>query len=207
MEVPMTQKNLGAWLLAALIISLSGCDQVAAAFDISRDDSAPAAGSSAGPDDDEPLPQRAKDLFADATPLTDALLERFARDLRIKEVVVYATRARITVQVPGEPLQLDEYAFDDGHLGEAKPVKIFGGKPTEASMRRNTFAASDADFSKLARILKDAPRRVPGKVTHAMLKRGLPFHNEVRWRVYLDAPRSNGSVEYDLAGNVIKVWD
>ena len=44
-------------------------------------------------------------------------------------------------------------------------------------------------------------------VTHLILKRGRPFNNDVRWRVYVRGTRKNGSVELDPAGTLTKVWN
>lgn len=43
--------------------------------------------------------------------------------------------------------------------------------------------------------------------THIMLKRGIPFHDEVRWRVYVTSERRSGSVEYDLKGAVARLYE
>jgi hypothetical protein len=59
-------------------------------------------------------------------------------------------------------------------------------------------------------MVKDAPAQLKidgAKVTHMVLKRGRPFSDDVRWRVYVSGPRKDGSVEYDPAGSVKKVWN
>jgi hypothetical protein len=43
-----------------------------------------------------------------------------------------------------------------------------------------------------------------GKVTHIMIKRGLPFNKDITLRVFIKGTRKDGWVEADAKGNIVK---
>lgn len=70
--------------------------------------------------------------------------------------------------------------------------------------------SASVDFGTVPRMAKDALAQLKiddGKVTQMILKRGRPFNNDVRWRVYVTGTRKDGSVEYDPAEALKKVWN
>ncbi len=85
-----------------------------------------------------------------------------------------------------------------------------GTTPTAKDLDEATVDIASVDFGAVPRMVKEATAQLKiddGKVTHMILKRGRPFHNDVRWRVYVTGTRKDGSVEFDPAGTVKKVWN
>ncbi len=206
------KKPIWTVLLATLLLNLSACGILARPTDdesesaVARaEDERPAQRDAKGPT--APTKARATNLFEDPMLLRQALAKRLGPDVRVKEIIFYPTRAEAVVQVPDDPLALDEYTLAGGHLDGPSPVRIFGHKPTPESMRANTFALSEVPLDKLPAMIDDAPKRVKGEVTHAIVKRGVPFHTEVRWRIFVNSPRRSGFVDYALDGQVVEVSD
>jgi hypothetical protein len=155
-----------------------------------------------------PAPAPAASLFVDAEPLIRALKAKLGPDGRVKRIWLYPTRANVLVQVPGR-LELDQYEYEGGDLGEAQPVRIMGGKPTEASMREDTFPVADLRAATVPAIIADAPRRLGyanDAVTHLALARN-PFERTPCWHVHASTLRANGYVSYDLRGTFVKMYE
>jgi hypothetical protein len=143
------------------------------------------------------------DLFVDATSIPTKLKEKIGGPTRPLEVIVYPGYAISQIQNPNKKLEADEYTLRGGTVGDSSPIKWIGKEPTEKDLEFQTFDIGEADFTKVPAMVKEAPAKadVPdGKVTHMILKRPLPFEKELRWRIYVNGERKNGSVEYDAKG-------
>ncbi|HTJ84045.1 MAG TPA: hypothetical protein VL400_20135 [Polyangiaceae bacterium] len=153
--------------------------------------------------------QPAIDYFADATPIPAKLKATLGSSLRVYELTIYPTYSFAKIQDPKVPLHVDQYEVRDGKVGEPTPVKFVGKEPTAAELHDVTFDLDEPDWTQVPRMLDDAPKRIKvegGAVTHVIVNRFLPFEKEVRFRVYVNGPRSGGGyVMYDVHGVMRKV--
>jgi hypothetical protein len=150
------------------------------------------------------------DYFKDATSVPVKLKAKVGGPVRLLEMSLYADHVAAQIQDPKKHDEANEYELRDGQVGDPDPIKFVGTAPTAKDLDEGTFDLGTVDFGAMAKMVKDAPEQLKiegGKVTHMILKRQRPFSNDVRWRVYVSGTRKNGSVEYDPAGGVKKVWN
>jgi len=143
------------------------------------------------------------DLFVDATSIPTKFKEKIGGPTRVLELLVYPGYAHAQIQDPKKKLEANEFEYRGGTVGDSAPIKWIGKEPTEKDLEFQTFDINDVDFSKVPAMVKEAPAKAEvadGKVTHMILKRPLPFEKEVRWRIYVNGERKDGSVEYDAKG-------
>lgn len=196
-----TLKGLLAIALATATLStgLFGCDKIADAI-----------GKKAKQEAEQAIKDGAKapanagpDLFVDATSIPAKFKEKIKGPVRMLELLIYPAFAKAQIQNPNKKLEADEFELRAGTVDDGSPIKWMGKEPTEKDLAFQTFGIEEADFTKIPQMVKDAPAKaeVPdGKVTHIMLQRPLPFEKELRFRVYVDGERKNGSVEFDAKG-------
>jgi hypothetical protein len=149
----------------------------------------------------------AESLFADgnAPKAVEAMKRKIGGGIRALELVIYPGYTKLQAENPAKKNDVGEYEFRDGSVDDPTPVKIYGGGNLDA----NLFDLDPAVLGVVPQMVKDAPPRLAipdGKVTHVTLKRGLPFTQEVRFRVFVSGASKNGSVEYDEKGAMKKVW-
>lgn len=147
---------------------------------------------------------------ADATGLPKLYKTKIGGATRVLEMLIYPNYGYAQIQDPKKLENVDQYDMRDGNVEDGAPVKFIGDQPTAADLKETTFDIDEVDFASIPKIVKDAPVQLKidgGKVTHIILKRPLPFNKDVRFRVYVDGERKDGSVEYDAKGNMKKVYN
>ncbi len=96
-------------------------------------------------------------------------------------------------------------------LNNPMPIQFSGKQPTAETMRSNTFDIErDVDLAKVKTMIDAAPSHAKfgdGKVTHIIIERDLPSSTKLIVRVYVNAPRRSGYVEYSSEGKVLRVHD
>jgi hypothetical protein len=150
------------------------------------------------------------DYFKDATGVPGKLKAKVGGSIRLLELALYPDHVEAQIQDPKKHDNADAYELRDGQIGDPEPIKFAGTTPSAKELDEATFDLGTIDFGAVAKMVKDAPAQLKldgGKVTHMVLKRGRPFNDDVRWRVFVSGPRKDGSVEYDPAGSVKKVWN
>jgi hypothetical protein len=150
------------------------------------------------------------DYLKDATAVPTKLKAKVGGPVRLLELSLYAEHVGAQIQDPKKHENVDAYELRDGQVGDPEPVKFVGTTPTAKDLDEATVEIASVDFGAVPRMAKDALAQLKiddGKVTHMILKRGRPFNNDVRWRVYVTGTRKDGSVEYDPAGALKKVWN
>lgn len=150
------------------------------------------------------------DYLKDATAIPGKLKAKVGGPVHLLELSLYADHMDVQIQDPKKHENVDGYELRDGQVGDAEPVKFAGTTPTAKDLDEVTVDIALVDFGAVPKMVTDAAVQLKidgGKVTHMILKRGRPFNDEVRWRVYVSGARKDGSVEYDAAGNVKKVWN
>jgi hypothetical protein len=150
------------------------------------------------------------DYLKDATGVHAKFKAKVGGPVRLLELTLYPGYVLAQIQDPKKHENVDAYELRDGQVGDPEPVKFMGESPTVKDLDEATVDAASVDFGAVARMAKDALMQLKiddGKVTHMILKRGRPFNNDVRWRVYVSGTRKDGSVEYDPGGSLKKVWN
>jgi hypothetical protein len=149
-------------------------------------------------------------FFLDASPIPTKFTAKVGAPVKVLEMVVYPGWVKCQAQDPKNHEHVDEFELRNGSVGPGAPVKFVGKPPTAKDLDTVTFDIGTIDFAQVPKMVKDAPVQLKledGKTTHMILKRGVPFNNDVRWRVYVSGSRGSGSVEYDPQGNMKKVWN
>jgi hypothetical protein len=152
----------------------------------------------------------AGDYIKDATSVPGKLKEKVGGPVRLLELTLYPGYVLAQIQDPKKHENVDAYELRDGQVGDPEPVKFMGTTPTAKDLDDAAVDVASVDFGAVPRMTKDALVQLKiddGKVTHLILKRGRPFHDQVRWRVYVSGTRKDGSVEYDPTGSLKKVWN
>ncbi|MBI4703567.1 MAG: hypothetical protein HY744_20845 [Deltaproteobacteria bacterium] len=151
----------------------------------------------------------AADLFKDPAVAINAIKAKVGGSpVKALETIVYPDWAKMQAQDPKKPENIDEYRWRKGTLEAPIPVKL-SGNPDLKTIETNLYSVDDVDFAKLPSLVDDANKRLAyeeAKVTHIIVKRGLPFSPDVRIRVYVNSPRKSGSVEYDAKGAMVKEY-
>lgn len=151
----------------------------------------------------------AGELFLNATDVPVKFKEKVGGPVKALELLLYPQFAKLQAQDPKKKENVDEYEYRNGSVDDPAPVKLMGDSD-QKTLEANLFSLDTVDFTAVPKMVQDANERLKledGKVTHMILKRGLPFNKDVRWRVYVNGTRKNGSVEYDEKGNMKKVWN
>jgi hypothetical protein len=146
----------------------------------------------------------------DAGSIPAAFKAKVGGPVHVLELTVYPDHVAAQIQDPKKHGNVDEYELRDGSVGEGEPVKFVGSTPTAKDLDEAVVDFASVDLAGLPRMVKDATAQLKiddGKVTHVILKRGRPFNNDVSFRVYVSGTRKDGSVEYDAAGKLKKVWN
>ncbi len=141
---------------------------------------------------------------AEAVDAAKAVQQKVGQEVKALEVVVYPERALFQLQDPTKPENVDQYTYSSGGLGAPAPVKLFGG----GKIDDNVFAIKDINFSAIAALVEEAKGKIQiegAKVTHAIIKRNLPFSRDIQIRVFVNGTRKNGYLDADASGKVKKV--
>jgi len=144
----------------------------------------------------------AVNLFEDATDVPVQIRKAIEGRVMISELHLYDTYVKMQIQDPKRKENLDEYTYRDGKMDEGIPVKI-SGDYTQEDLDGSMFPLESVDFRLVPTMIQDAKTRLKmpdGQPGSLSIKRGWPFHNEVRWMVSIKDARHMGFVEYDLKG-------
>jgi hypothetical protein len=144
----------------------------------------------------------AVNLFEDASDVPVQIRKAVAGKVMISELTLSDDYVEMQIQDPKRKENLDEYTYRDGKIGEPIPVKI-SGDYTQEDLDASLFPLESVDFGLVPTMILDAKQRLKmpdGKAGILTLKRGWPFHNEVRWMVSVSDARHTGMVQYDLKG-------
>ncbi len=143
------------------------------------------------------------DYFQDAAALASLIKAKYGDDVPLREIVLHQTTASAEVRSPDDPHGLDSILITRGAIGEPRPLDLTGSPRSADGPDAALFKLSEVDFAQVARMIADAPAQAQiegGKVTHLIVHRQLPFHTDVRWRLFVKGPRGSESVDYTLAG-------
>src|SRR5262249_10932417 len=136
--------------------------------------------------------ERTVDYFQDASSVPGKLKEKIRGPVRLLELALYPTYAFAEIQDPAKKENVDRYELRNGTVGDGEPVKFVGQVPTAQALEAITFDVSTIDAAAVPKMAAEAIEKLGiegGQVTHMLLKRGIPFNEEVRWRVFVNGTR------------------
>jgi hypothetical protein len=150
-------------------------------------------------------PANSDGILAAPQPIADAVRSRFGAAVRIRSLSVSPESAKIEVQDPSLPENLDLYPFEDGVFGPSEPVQAGRNK---RQFEARLFAFADVDVRLIPRLLADARQRAEtgdARVVSVVIERSQSYGDSELWgwpvlRFTVDGPRGGAVVEYDLRG-------
>lgn len=134
-----------------------------------------------------------------------AYAEVGADDPQLTELAVYPDHLAFSAVDPAAPAELNSFTWINGGNGPVAPVD-YGGD-VEA-LEANLFASSEVDPAVVEAFVGtalEASEVEDGEVTHVIVKRGLPFTEDVQVLAYVSSNRDHAMVTGDLTGNVTDV--
>ena len=141
-----------------------------------------------------------------AAELVKKYQKKLGTPIRAVEFNIFSNHATLTAQDPKQPKHLDEYPYRDGTVesGRAVPTDPYRGK-----LDQHLFQVEDLPLARLPALVTLAKSKLAlenGKVSHVIIRREGGKQSGVTLRVYISSARSGGSVVFDGAGNVQKVY-
>lgn len=135
-----------------------------------------------------------------------AISERVgAGPMNVVEIVI--TQQLITVQAidPAAPTELNQWTYTAGHVGDLRPVDY--DDDTEA-LQQNLFAVTDVPATAIMTAIGNAIGAsgiADGDVQSVVVKRNLPFADELQILINVQGERSDKQVRADATGRVAEV--
>ncbi|CAN7530931.1 hypothetical protein [Mycolicibacterium frederiksbergense] len=135
-----------------------------------------------------------------------AISERVGADpMNVVEIVI--TGQVITVQAvdPAAPTELNQWTYTAGHVGDLRPVDY--NDDTEA-LQQNLFPVTDVPATAIMTAVDNAIGAsgiADGAVQSVVVKRNLPFTDDLQILVNVQGERSNKQVRADATGRVTDV--
>ena len=128
-------------------------------------------------------------------------------ELRLLELIAYPEFVVISAQSAQNPTHIDRYVYRDGAVLPPKPVRLMSMEKKNLQQRLFTLTPEKALMTPhVKRDLLTVFRFEGVEATHMILKRWLPFTQNVLWRGYVTGPRDSGSATYDLRGERKRVY-
>ncbi len=135
-----------------------------------------------------------------------AISERVGTDpMNVVEIVI--TGQVVTVQAvdPAAPTELNQWTYTAGHVGDLRPVDY--NDDTEA-LQQNLFPVTDVPATAIMTAVDNAIGAsgiADGAVQSVVVKRNLPFADDLQILVNVQGERSNKQVRADATGQVTDV--
>ncbi|MCF6390147.1 hypothetical protein L2K20_24485 [Mycobacterium sp. MBM] len=201
-----TRLGLGLAATAATISMLTGCskiDDIKAITDAATtavEQLGDTAGGLAQIAGDDPVTAEGIDKAL------GAISQQVGADpMQVVELVI--TGQVVTVQAidPAAPTELNEWTYTAGHVGDRRPVDY--DDDTEA-LRQNLFAVSDVPATAIMAAVDNAIAAsgvADGEVQSVVVKRNLPFADELQILINVQGERSNKQVRADVTGQITDV--
>ena len=126
-------------------------------------------------------------------------------DPRIVDLNLFPGHFVFSAVNPQAPTELDEYTYVNGAMTPPRPVD-YGGDPE--ALEANLFAASVLTPDAVERFAAAAVRRSEvegGALQHVVVRRGLPFTEDVQLIGYVTSDRDSATVTGSVDGRVTEV--
>jgi hypothetical protein len=141
-------------------------------------------------------------------PQFSSMLQAYRQQLPGKrkalEFEITDERARLQVQDPAKPQNVDQYEYRQGRLTGPTPVQLMGETD---HLGENLFAWDEVAAERIPELAKTALAKVPiedGRIVQVRVGRGI-VHREVHISVALQGPRGFGGLTADSKGKVLTV--
>ena len=141
-----------------------------------------------------------------AVELVKKYQKKLGTPIRAVELNIFSNHATLTAQDPKQPKHLDEYPYRDGTVesGRAVPTSSYRG-----GLDQHLFQVEDLPLARLPELVTLAKSKLAvenGKASHVIVRRADGKQSGVTLRVYVSSERGGGSVVFDGAGTVQKVY-
>lgn len=202
MNIPRLAIALTGAVLAAS--ALSGCSKVA---DL-RAEATQIAEQVVATGTDQVLDAVSDDLFtAEGMDAAYAAIAEKAGGNPMQVVEVTVVPGVLTLQAidPSAPTELNQWSYTAGAVGPSRPVDY--DDDTEA-LRQNLFALNEIPTTAIVSAIDHAVAESGiegGEISSLIVKRNLPFDENVRLFLNVDGERSSKQVRTDITGQVIEV--
>lgn len=135
-----------------------------------------------------------------------AISEKVGADpMQVVEVTIVPTALTIQAVDPAAPTELNQWSYTAGRVGDMRPVDY--DDDTEA-LAQNLFAISDVSTAAIMTAVDNAVAAsgiADGEVQSVVIKRNLPFDDNVLILLNVQGERSNKQVRADISGQVTDV--
>lgn len=189
-------------LVSTAVGLLGGCDTVSAERVIEPDTKL------------RPLPQPLKSTHTDKSSLLEAeplgrALEALTSAIRhgdasveIELLELRAAPERVVLQVadPQTPGRVLQWEYANGEVKEPSVVELRGA----GKLDENLFPIESVYLKAIPRLCSIAVDHVDpqdGRVSHLIVRRNLPFSQDVRFRLFVDSPRRSGLLDANRFGH------
>lgn len=198
----MTLRLRSLILVSTAIELLGGCDTVAAERVLEPDTKL------------RPLPQPLKSAeparpsLLDAEPLERALdaltraIRRGDASIEIELLELRASADRLVLQAadPTLPSRVLQWEYTQGEVKGPAVVELRGA----GKLEENLFPLESVYLKAIPRLCSIAVDHVDpqdGRVSHLIVRRNLPFSQDVRFRLFVDSPRRSGLLDANRFGH------
>ncbi|MFG2844429.1 hypothetical protein ACGF12_14845 [Kitasatospora sp. NPDC048296] len=193
----MSRRSSIATLTLSLAVTLSGCSAI---------------GSVTNPTADASTTAKA-DLFT--APAIDQAIQALAKKvgaspMKVLEFNVYSNLISVEAADPAKPNEVNKFTYRDGSVEDPQPVKLTttGSKDPSAALKENLFDSTEIKPEVLAKLLAEAAAasKIEGAKTGGLLvKRDLPFSNDIQILVNVDGTRADKQVRATVDGKITEI--
>lgn len=125
--------------------------------------------------------------------------------MQVVEVTVVPGTLTLQAIDPSAPTELNQWSYTAGAVGPSRPVDY--DDDTEA-LRQNLFALNEIPTTAIVSAIDQAVAESGiegGEVSSLIVKRNLPFDENIRMFLNVEGERSSKQVRADVTGQVIEV--
>ena len=119
------------------------------------------------------------------------------------QLVVHHDHLKLQVRDPKIRSKVVQYTYRNASLSGPVPVRLEG----MGELGENLFPLKKVALHKLPKLAKKAIEHVDpahGKVSYAIIRRNLPFDEDVQFRIFVKSPAKDGYLDATEAGKVIR---
>jgi hypothetical protein len=151
-------------------------------------------------------------FYGDASSVPRLLHDKLGGSVRVYQLAIYPQYVEAKIQDRTEGSRVDAYTMNFTAFGDPTPVPLEGNAATASAIDAAVIDLETIDFTAVPKMAADAVVQsnvAQGHVEAMILERDRITH-DARWQVEVRrsaGPNGNGlaHVDYDLAGNMLKV--
>jgi outer membrane murein-binding lipoprotein Lpp len=202
----MKSTRFGIALVTAVLAAsaLSGCSQVAEIRDVASDVAEQVAASGT-----ERISQAVSGNLLTTEGIDAAYLAISAKvgaaPMQVVEVTIIPTVMTVEAIDPNAPTELNQWSYTAGAVGPSRPVDY--DDDTEA-LQQNLFAVNEVPTEAIVFAINNAiaASEIPGGAVQSLIiKRNIPFDDNVTMFINVEGERSSKQVRADVAGQITDV--